>query len=113
MKLAHIVCASAVAFSAAVEAQATTSHVSYQAQAASGSATAPEVDGQVRRIDKEQGKVTLKHGPIPNLGMTGMTMVFRVADPKHLEGLKEGDKVRFTADRLNGVFTVTSIVPAE
>jgi Cu(I)/Ag(I) efflux system protein CusF len=73
--------------------------------------TAPLVDGEVRKVDKEQGKLTLRHGPIPNLEMGGMTMVFRVTDPKWLDSLKEGDKLSFTADRVNGVFTVTSIAP--
>lgn len=73
---------------------------------------APLVDGEVRKVDKEQGKLTLRHGPIPNLEMGGMTMVFRVVDPTWLEQLKEGDKLSFTADRVNGLFTVTSIAPA-
>ena len=64
-------------------------------------------------MDKEAGKVTLRHGPIANLEMPGMTMVFKVASPKMLEGLKDGDKVRFTADRVNGAITVTAIEPAK
>ena len=74
--------------------------------------SAPQVDGEVRKIDKEQGKVTLRHGPIPNLEMGGMTMVFRVAEPKLLESVKEGDKVKFTADKINGVITVMSLQTA-
>jgi Cu/Ag efflux protein CusF len=66
-------------------------------------------DGEVRKIDKEQGKLTLKHGPIANLEMPGMTMVFKVADAKMLDGVKAGDKVRFAADRVNGAITVTAI----
>jgi Cu(I)/Ag(I) efflux system protein CusF len=72
-------------------------------------AAAPATDGEVRRIDKEQGKVTLKHGPIANLDMPGMTMVFKIADPTMLDRIKEGDKVRFAADRVNGAITVTAI----
>jgi Cu/Ag efflux protein CusF len=83
-----------------------------QPASASGS-TAPLAaalaDGEVRKIDKDAGKLTLKHGPIANLEMPGMTMVFKVADPKMLEALKEGDKVRFAADRINGAMTVTAI----
>jgi len=70
-------------------------------------------DGEVRKIDKAQGKVTLKHGPIGNLDMPGMTMVFKVADPALLDGIKEGDRVRFSADRLNGAIVVTDIQPAK
>ena len=70
---------------------------------------APMVDGEVRKVDKEQGKITLKHAPITNLEMPGMTMVFRVKDPAMLDKVKEGDKVRFTADKVGGNITVTSI----
>ena len=69
-------------------------------------------DGEVRKVDKEQGKLTLKHGPIANLDMPGMIMVFRVADLKLLDGLKEGDKVKFAADRINGAITLTAIESA-
>jgi Cu(I)/Ag(I) efflux system periplasmic protein CusF len=66
-------------------------------------------DGEVRRINREAGKVTLRHGPLTNLDMPAMTMVFTAADPALLDGLKEGDKVRFTADRKDGSFVVTAI----
>ena len=69
-------------------------------------------DGEVRKVDRDAGKLTLRHGPIANLDMPGMTMVFRVADPRMLESLKEGDKVRFSANRLNGAMTVTAIEAA-
>ncbi len=72
---------------------------------------APMADGEVRKVDLAQAKVTLKHGPIPNLDMPGMTMVFKVSDPKLLDGLKAGDKVRFAASSLNGSVTVTAIEP--
>ena len=74
-----------------------------------GAKAAPTTDGEVRKVDKEQGKVTLKHGPIANLDMPGMTMVFKVADPRMLDSLKEGDKVKFTAEKVNGAITVTEI----
>ena len=76
-------------------------------------ASAAKTDGEVRRIDKDQGKVTLRHGAIANLDMPGMTMVFKVADAKMLDGLKEGDKVKFAADKVNGAITVTSIEAAK
>ncbi len=74
---------------------------------------APMTDGEIRKVDKEAGKVTLRHGPIANLEMPGMTMVFKVANPKLLEGLKDGDKVKFAADRVDGAITVTAIEPAK
>ena len=79
------------------------------AQATQPAAT---VEGEVRKIDKDAGKITLKHGPIPNLDMPGMTMVFRVKDPAMLDVVKTGDKVRFTADKVGGALTVTDIAPA-
>lgn len=68
-----------------------------------------EVNGEVLKIDKEQGKITLRHGPIKNLEMDQMTMVFRVQEPKLLDGIAVGDKVKFEADRVNGQITVTKI----
>jgi Cu/Ag efflux protein CusF len=68
-----------------------------------------ETDGEVKKIDKEQGKVTLRHGPIKNLDMDQMTMVLRVQDAKMLDGLAVGDKVMFEADRINGQITITKI----
>ncbi len=72
-------------------------------------AAAPMVDGEVRKVDKSTGKITLRHGPIPNLDMPNMTMVFRVKDPAMLDLVKSGDKVRFAADRVGGQFTVVMI----
>lgn len=80
------------------------------AQNTSGT-TAPMVAGEVRKIDKDAGKITLKHEPIPNLEMPGMTMVFRVKDPAMLDQVKAGDKVRFAADKVGGALTVTQIEP--
>ena len=73
---------------------------------------APMVDAEVRKVDKEAGKITLNHGPIPNLEMPAMTMVFRVKEPAMLENVKAGDKVRFVADRVGGQFTVIKIETA-
>ena len=67
------------------------------------------VKGEVIKIDKAAGKVTLKHGPIKNLDMDSMTMVFRVKDPAMLDKIKAGDKVTFEADRVNGAITVTTL----
>lgn len=65
--------------------------------------------GEVRKIDQENQKITLKHGQIKNLDMPGMTMVFAVPDPKLLEKLHVGDKVRFVAANEGGKLTVTQI----
>lgn len=70
---------------------------------------ATPTQAEVRRIDLANNKVTLKHGDIPNLDMPPMTMVFQMQDPAQLDGLKAGDKVRFTADKLRGAYTVLKI----
>lgn len=70
-------------------------------------ASAPMTDGVVKKVDKSAGKVTLSHGPVLNLGMTmPMTMVFRVKEAAWLDQLKEGDKIRFMADNVNGAITI-------
>jgi len=76
---------------------------------AKSTATVAMTDGEVRKIDREAGKLTLRHGPILNLEMQGMTMSFRVANPAMLDGLNVGDKVRFVAERVNGTTLVTQI----
>lgn len=66
-------------------------------------------DGMVRKIDAANGKITLKHGPITNLNMPGMTMVFRVVSPTLLNTVKTGDTVKFHVEDINGALTVMAI----
>lgn len=73
----------------------------------------PQTEGEVRKIDKDAGKITLKHGEIKNLGMPPMSMVFKAKDPALLGKVKAGDKVRFTADLVNDTLTVLSIEPSK
>jgi Cu/Ag efflux protein CusF len=74
------------------------------------SAAADFSTAEVRRVDRDAQKVTLRHSAIPKLGMPdNMTMVFRVTDPKMLDGLKVGDKIRFRADKVGGQYTVTEL----
>jgi len=70
-------------------------------------------DGEIRRVDKDAKKLTIKHGPIPNLNMDSMTMVFQVKDPAMLDQVKAGDKIRFQADKIGGQYTVTKIEAAK
>jgi Cu/Ag efflux protein CusF len=70
-----------------------------------------KTSGVVKKVDKGAGKVTISHAPLKNLGMPKMTMVFRVKDPAMLDELKEGQKIRFIADNVNGAFTVMSFEP--
>ena len=71
----------------------------------------PTSDGEVRKVDKATGKITLKHGEIKNLDMPPMTMVFGTKDKALLEKVKAGDKVRFSAESVNGQLVVTEIEP--
>lgn len=75
-------------------------------------AQTPSTDGEVTKIDAMQGRITLRHGEIRNLEMPPMTMSFRLASPKLLEGLAVGDKVRFAAAKVDGHYTVTAIAKA-
>jgi Cu(I)/Ag(I) efflux system periplasmic protein CusF len=78
--------------------------------AAGGSyAQAGAAEAEVRKIDAAGAKVTLKHGEIKSLDMPPMTMVYRVKNPAMLARLQVGDKVRFSAEKLGGQYTVTSI----
>ncbi len=75
-----------------------------------GAAGAAEfTDGEVRKIDKQSGKLTLKHGAIKNLDMPGMTMVFTVKDKAMLDNVQPGDKVRFKAISKGGTLIVTEM----
>lgn len=71
----------------------------------------PEVEAEVRRIDKDNGKVTLRHGAIKNMDMPPMTMVFNVRDKSVLDGLAAGDKVLFTAVNENGQMLINTLKP--
>lgn len=70
-------------------------------------------EGVVRKIDAANGKLTLRHGPIANLDMPAMTMVFRLQSPELLSGLKVGDRVKFHAETIGGTLTVTAIQTAK
>lgn len=85
-----------------------------QATAGSGdsgsdSAGRPWVEAEVRRLIPERQSVSLRHGPIPNLEMTGMTMVFKLHDPALLAQLRPGQRIRFSADRVQGEFTLMEL----
>jgi len=73
----------------------------------------PLAEGEVRRVDKSAGKISLKHGEIKNLDMPPMTMVFKVQDPALLKPVKVGDKVLFTVDLIQGNYTVLTLKPVK
>jgi Cu(I)/Ag(I) efflux system protein CusF len=69
-------------------------------------------DGEIRKVDKSAKKLTIKHGPLLNLDMPAMTMVFQVKDAKMLDQVKVGDKVKFEAELLPGGKTVVTRIEA-
>jgi len=79
------------------------------AQATAGDMT----DGEIRKVDKDTKKITIKHGEIKNLDMPGMTMLFQVKDPAMLDMVKPGDKVKFKAEKAGGAIVVTEIQVAK
>jgi Cu(I)/Ag(I) efflux system protein CusF len=66
-------------------------------------------EGEVKKVDKDTGRITIKHGPLTNLNMPGMSMVFRVRDPAMLEQVKAGDQIRFRAEKVDGALVVTTM----
>lgn len=81
--------------------------------AGSSDAAASELaEGEIRKVDKDNKKLTIKHGPLKNLDMPGMTMVFGVKDDGMLDKVEAGAKVRFQAEKIDGKIVVTRIEPA-
>ncbi len=79
---------------------------------AAAKASAPDADmaeGEVRKVDKDAKKITLKHGQIRSIDMPAMTMVFQVSDAALLDKVKAGDKVRFKAAKAGAGYAVTQI----
>lgn len=102
--------AAALAFSLAPLAQANDAHHAPGAAVApAASAEVALTEGEVKKINKETGKLTIKHGELKNLGMAAMTMAFRVQDAAMLEQVKVGNKIGFIAERIGGQLMVTKL----
>ena len=93
-------------------AASTASAVSGASTAATAATAGDRAEGEVRKIDKAAGKLTLRHGEIRNLDMPPMTMVFEARDKAWLQGLKAGDRVRFQAIDAQGRLVLTAIEKA-
>ena len=91
-------------------AVASAAHEQHADHAATQTAEFGPDEGLVRKVDKEQGKLTIKHGPLTSVDMPAMTMVFRVKDAAMLDQVSAGDRVRLQVEKINGVFTVTGLV---
>ena len=110
----HLAIAAVLSLSILIPAHADDAHHKKDGVRQSSSDNASLVDGEVRRVDKDAQKITVKHGPLPQLDMPQpMTMVYRVKDPAMLDKVKAGDKVKFQAEKINGAFTLTAIEPAK
>jgi len=70
-------------------------------------------EGEVKKVDIDAGKVTIKHGPIKHMDMPGMTMVFTAKDKALLTNMKPGDKIKFMVVNEGGKMVVTDIQPAQ
>jgi Cu(I)/Ag(I) efflux system periplasmic protein CusF len=105
----------AIAFTLAIPAAcalASDPHAGHAAHAASAHKGAMS-EGEIKRIDNQAGKVTIKHGPLANLGMPPMTMTFGVKDAAQLEGFKTGDKIRFVAEKNGGRYQAAQLERAQ
>ena len=104
----------AILATAPVHAQQTSAdHAAHHpAPAAASPAEGAMSEGEVRKVDLDAKKITLRHGPIPNLDMPPMTMEFEVDDRAPLQTLKAGERIRFLVEQRNGKMVITRIEPA-
>lgn len=105
---------SAIVLSVGAVAQTTPGPIDHTAhhaasEPAADNASLPLTEGEVRKVDKDTKKITIKHGEIKSLEMPGMTMLFQVKDPAMLDRVKPGDKVKFRAEMAGGAIVVTEI----
>ncbi|KVG30100.1 copper-binding protein [Burkholderia ubonensis] len=108
--LVSIAMGCALAFSAASHAAGEMGNMDMSGGAKQGAEAASGMShGEIRKVDTAAGKLTIKHGPLENLGMDAMTMVFKVKDAAMLSQVKAGDMIDFVADEVNGALTVTKL----
>ena len=91
------------------QAGADDSHHATSETKPTAAAGADWTEGEVRKVDKAAGKLTIKHGAVPKFDMPPITMVYRVKDKAMLDRLKPGDKIKFDVDAAGGAFTVLSL----
>jgi Cu/Ag efflux protein CusF len=113
--VAQLLAAAALSLSLPAMAQMTMDHSKMgMAQAMTGTAPAPGLtDGEVRKIDKENGKITIKHGEIKHMDMPPMTMVFNAKDKAMLDKVQVGEKIQFIVIQDAGKMVVTDIQPGK
>jgi Cu(I)/Ag(I) efflux system periplasmic protein CusF len=113
MKIIHAFMTALALAVSTIAAQAQTPAAPAQTDAAktTSGADASMADGEVRKVDKDAGKLTIKHGEIKSLDMPPMTMVFQIKDKAMLDSVKAGDKIRFKAVNEGGKMLVTELQP--
>ncbi len=111
IRYALLASVAALAFSTVASAQPS-SAAAPAAGGAPATASTEFAEGEVRKVDKDSKKLTLKHGPLQGLDMPAMTMVFQVKEDTMLDKVQAGDKVRFHAEKIDGKFTVTRLEAA-
>lgn len=94
-------------------AHAASAHAGHAASHGSHQVAGEMATGEIKKVDKDAGKITIRHGELKNLNMPAMTMVFRVKDAAMLGQVKAGDKVQFVAEKVNGAITVTKLESAK
>lgn len=109
--LKHITGASLIGLTAAVGGPAFAQAPAPDKPAAASTA-ADMTEGEIKKVDKDNKKLTIKHGDLKNLDMPGMTMVFQVKDAAVLDQVKAGDKIRFKVEKMTSGFVVTELQPA-
>lgn len=72
-------------------------------------APVPMSDGEITKVDKDAGKLTIRHGELKNLGMPPMTMVFRTKNAAMVDQTAVGGKVRFVAEKVGGALTIVQL----
>ncbi len=101
-----LIAVSIIGAAMALQAGADDSHHATSEAKPAAAASAAWTEGEVRKVDKAAGKLTIKHGAMPKFDMPPMTMVYRVEDKSMLDQLKPGDKIKFDVDGVGGQFTV-------
>jgi len=92
---------------------AASDHEGHNMNPVKAASESPLNEGIVKKVDKAASKVTISHGPLINLDMPAMTMVFRVKEAAWIDQMKDGDKIRFLADSVNGALTIVRFEPAK
>ena len=123
MKISYPSLIASVAFAALPALGLVQVHASPAAPAATAAAASPAVqkagateaspatltDAEIKKINLDSKELTIKHGPLANLKMPGMTMAFKVKDPAMLQQVKTGDKVRVFVEKIGETFTITTL----